>query len=147
MMDTERASAELGSEAYALVSEHYVNYSARMGYHFASLDAYASGSLHRNYISYRFKGGAAGSARRARRASFIAQVLRHWGFTVVLQGDRLDASVRKLSEPDTLAVLREIGRLLGAVRNADVSMYSDEQIELYAQAFLAGSCSPVDATP
>jgi pyruvate,water dikinase len=145
MMDTERASAELGSEAYALVSEHYVNYSARMGYHFASLDAYASGSLHRNYISYRFKGGAAESARRARRASFIARVLRHWGFTVVQQGDRIDAALRKLSEPATLELLREIGRLLGAVRNADLSMYSDEQIERYAEAFLAGACSPVEA--
>ncbi len=145
MMDTERVSAELGSDAYALVSDRYVNYSARMGYHFASLDAYASSSLHRNYISYRFKGGAAGSARRVRRARFIAHVLRHWGFSVAQQADRLDATIRKLSEPDILALLRELGRLLGAVRNADVSMYSDELIEIYAEAFLAGACSPVEA--
>ncbi len=146
MMDTERASAELGSNAYALVSGHYVNYSARMGYHFASLDAYASGSLHRNYISYRFKGGAADSVRRTRRARFIARVLRHWGFAVAQQADRIDATIRKLPEPGILALLRELGRLLGAARNADVSMYCDEQIELYADAFLAGACSPVEAT-
>ena len=33
---------------------------------------------------------------------------------------------------------------MGAIRNADVTMYSDEQIELYAQAFLNGSPSPVE---
>jgi hypothetical protein len=146
MIDNERAAAELGSDAYVLVSERYVNYSARMGYHFASLDAYASSSLHRNYISYRFKGGAAAAVRRVRRARFIAYVLRHWGFSVVQRVDHVDATIRKLPEPEVLALLRELGRLLGAVRNADVSMYSDDQVELYAEAFLAGACSPVDAT-
>ena len=146
MIDNERAAAELGSDAYVLVSERYVNYSARMGYHFASLDAYASASLHRNYISYRFKGGAAAAVRRVRRARFIAYVLRHWGFSVVQRVDHVDATIRKLPEPEILTLLRELGRLLGAVRNADVSMYSDDQVELYAEAFLAGACSPVDAT-
>jgi len=145
MIDSERAAVELGSEAFTLVSPSYVNYSARMGYHFASVDAYASASLHRNYISYRFKGGAAATDRRIRRARFIEHVLRHWGFAVNRQADRLDATIRKLPEPDILSLLRELGRLLGAVRNADVSMYSDEQIALYAEAFLAGSCSPVEA--
>ncbi len=146
MIDHERATAELGSDSCVLVSEHYVNYSARMGYHFASLDAYASPSPHRNYVSYRFKGGAASPVRRVRRASFIAHVLRRWGFVVVQRADHVDASRRKLPEADALALLRELGRLMGAVRNADVSMYSDAQIELYAEAFLAGAMSPVDAT-
>jgi hypothetical protein len=146
MIDHDRASAEIGSDSCVLVSEHYVNYSARMGYHFASLDAYASPSPHRNYLSYRFKGGAASAVRRVRRASFIAYVLRRWGFTVVQRADHVDASVRKLAEPELLALLREAGRLFGAVRNADVTMYSDAQIELYAEAFLGGASSPVDAT-
>ena len=145
MIDHERATAELGSDSCALVSEHYMNYSARMGYHFASLDAYASPSTHRNYIAYRFKGGAASAVRRVRRASFIAHVLRRWGFTVVQRADHVDASVRKLAEADSLALLGELGRLLGAVRNADVTMYSDDQIGMYAEAFLAGASSPVDA--
>jgi hypothetical protein len=146
MIDHERATAEIGSDSCVLVSEHYVNYSARMGYHFASLDAYASPSAHRNYVTYRFKGGAASAVRRVRRASFIAHVLRRWGFAVVQRADHVDASVRKLPEADSLALLRELGRLLGAVRNADVTMFSDAQIELYAEAFLAGASSPVDAT-
>jgi hypothetical protein len=145
MIDSERTAAELGSAACTLVSRNYVNYSARMGYHFASVDAYASASLHRNYVSYRFKGGAAATDRRIRRARFIALVLDRWGFAVNRHDDRLDATIRKLPEPDILPLLRELGRLLGAVRNADVSMYCDEQIALYAEAFLAGSCSPVEA--
>ena len=145
MVDHDRAAAEIGSDSCVLVSERYVNYSARMGYHFASLDAYASPSPHRNYLSYRFKGGAASAVRRVRRASFIAHVLRRWGFTVVQRADHVDASVRRLPEAEILALLREVGRLMGAVRNADVTMYSDEQIELYAEAFLGGATSPVDA--
>jgi hypothetical protein len=145
MIDSERTAAELGSAACTLVSRNYVNYSARMGYHFASVDAYASASLHRNYVTYHFKGGAAATDRRVRRARFIALVLQHWGFAVNRHVDRLDATIRKLSEPDILSLLLELGRLLGAVRNADVSMYCDEQIALYAEAFLAGACSPVEA--
>lgn len=145
MIDHERATAEIGSDSCVLVSEQYVNYSARMGYHFASLDAYVSASPHRNYVCYRFKGGAASAVRRVRRASFIAHVLRRWGFEVVQRGDHVDASRRRMPEADLLALLREVGRLLGAVRNADVTMYSDEQIQLYAEAFLGGATSPVDA--
>ena len=55
---------------------------------------------------------------------------------------RLKYSLREESE--ILNLLTHLGRLMGAIRNADVTMYSDEQIELYARAFLSGSSSPVE---
>jgi len=144
MVDTGRASREMGSRSYAMISYHYINFSARLGYHFSSLDAYASPSFHRNYISYRFKGGAADTTRRTRRAKFISEVLNQYGFHVVQQGDHVHSTIRKLEESEILKLLTNLGRLLGAIRNADVTMFSEEQIELYAQAFLSGSSSPVE---
>jgi pyruvate,water dikinase len=144
MVDKDRLNRELGSKSYAMISYHYINFSARLGYHFSNLDAYASPFIHRNYISYRFKGGAADSTRRARRAKFISEVLKHYGFHVVQRSDHVHSIVRKLNESEILKLMTNIGRLMGAIRNADVTMYSDEQIELYAQAFLNGSSSPVE---
>ena len=108
------------------------------------MDAYVSSHIHRNYISYRFKGGAAESSRRERRAKFISEVLRHYGFNVVQTGDHVHATIRKLDEGELLELLNNLGRLMGAIRNADVTMVSDEQIQLYAKAFLDGSSSPVE---
>ncbi len=143
MVDAGRARREMGSRSYAVISPQYVNFSARLGYHFSNLDAYAGESVHRNYISYRFKGGAADSTRRIRRARFISEVLKEYGFHVVQKGDHVHSTIRKIDEQEVLYLLKNIGRLLGAIRNADVTMVDDQQIQLYARAFLDGSNSPV----
>lgn len=143
MVDTGRSSREMGKSSYAFISPHYLNFSARLGYHFSNLDAYTSRSIHRNYISYRFKGGAADATRRSRRAKFITEVLRHYGFTVMQKGDHVHSTIRKIEEKDILELIKNLGRLMGAIRNADVTMNSNEHINMYAEAFLAGSSSPV----
>ena len=76
---------------YALISDCYANYSARVGYHFSVLDAYCSPTPNKNYINLLFRGGAADNLRRSRRTRAIANILKHYGFvhdTQRRRGDR-----------------------------------------------------------
>lgn len=49
----------LGAANYCLISEKYMHFNARLGYHFVTIDTYCSHTVHDNYIIFSFKGGAA----------------------------------------------------------------------------------------
>ena len=66
---------------YALISDQYLNYTARVGYHFGVVDAYCGETMNKNYISLLFRGGAADYIRRHRRAKAIGGILEHYGFS------------------------------------------------------------------
>ena len=59
---------EMGGISYAVISAKYLNFSSRLGYHFATLDTYCGRNINNNYITFYFKGGAADIDRRTRRA-------------------------------------------------------------------------------
>jgi len=65
---------------YALISDNYVNYTARVGYHFSVVDTYCGNTTNKNYITLVFKGGAADYVRRVRRTRAIAEILNEYGF-------------------------------------------------------------------
>ena len=58
----------------AIISRNYLNFSSRLGYHFATIDAFMGEVRNDNYISFRFKGGAADEHRRVLRARFLGRV-------------------------------------------------------------------------
>ena len=60
---------------YAIISDNYLNYTARVGYHFSVVDTYCSNTPNKNYISFTFRGGAADLIRRTRRSRAIASIL------------------------------------------------------------------------
>ncbi|MBM2815239.1 MAG: hypothetical protein HW421_2001 [Ignavibacteria bacterium] len=142
VVDSTRSEGEIGSSSYAFISEVYVNFSSRLGYHFTRLDAYSSDEINNNYITFNFKGGAADTLRRTRRAKFIAIVLDKLGFNVLQKEDLVHASIRKLNSELINERLIVMGRLMGAVRNIDVTMVSDYTIEKFAKAFLNGNNTP-----
>ena len=61
--------ASFRAPCYALISDSYVNYSARVGYHFSVVDAYCWPTQNKNYINLLFRGGAADNLRRSRRTA------------------------------------------------------------------------------
>lgn len=142
VIDAERSSRALGGRSYAIISDCYLNFSSRLGYHFSRLDAYASDEINNNYINFDFRGGAADPLRRVRRAKVVARILELSDFTVTLQNDNVLATIRKIPEADILGILNMIGRLMGAVRNADVTLINDENIDKFVQAFLSGDPAP-----
>ncbi len=143
VVDSNRGDRDLGSRSYAIISDCYVNFFSRLGYHFSRLDAYASRELNNNYINFNFRGGAADPIRRMRRAKIISKVLETLNFSVAHQNDHVLANIRKIPESSILLLLAEIGRLLGAVRNVDVTLTTDESIQKFVNAFLSGDSAPV----
>lgn len=123
---------------YAIVSDRYLNYTARVGYHFSVVDAYTGGTPNKNYISFRFRGGAADDVRRARRASAIAGVLRDAGFAVETRGDDVTARLTRLPRDEALRHLDALGRLLQFMRQMDVAMVDDASVERVKAAFERG---------
>lgn len=123
---------------YALISDHYLNYTARVGYHFSVLDTYCSPTPNKNYVSLTFRGGAADYTRRVRRAWAIEGVLRHLGFSVALEHDCVNARLGKASLEETKEKLEMVGRMLQFFRQMDAAMTTDDHARMFQEAFIRG---------
>ena len=141
MADGDRLKRGLGDRSYAIISQDYLNFSSRLGYHFSTLDAYVSDAPHANYISFSFEGGAADSVRRERRATFLARVLERLGFAVVQKGDLVKAQIRKVGRDEAFHQLDMCGRLMGAARQIDAAMTTDGLIDPCVERFMQGDYS------
>lgn len=124
--------------SYALISDKYLNYTARVGYHFGVVDAYCGESVNKNYISILFRGGAADYIRRYRRARAIAGILDHYGFSTNVRGDALTARLSKRSQLETANQLEMVGRLLQFFRQMDAAMASEDVVVRVQEAFIGG---------
>lgn len=141
VFDGSKYERRLGDRSYAIISGHYVNFSSRLGYHFSILDAYVGGVDNENYISFRFKGGAAALEKRTRRAQFLREVLERLGFWVDQKADLINARVKRLPRDQMLDQLRMLGRLMGCSRQLDVTMVNESVVERYVDLFLKGDYS------
>ena len=120
----------------AVISDNYMNLHLRLGYHFNILDAYIGDELNDNYIYFRFLGGVSNVARRSRRARFIAEVMECFDFRVEVHGDLIVGRLKKMSKERMVARMKVLGGLIGYTRQLDVSMVSDEQVDLHLAEFM-----------
>jgi pyruvate,water dikinase len=128
-----------GDKSYALISDRYLNFSSRVGYHYSVLDAYCGPLANENYITFSFKGGAADEVRRNRRVRAISEILRALDFTVDVVGDRVTASFRKDEMAEVTTRLDQLGRLLQYTRQMDMLMHSEASVRRLANCFLKGN--------
>ncbi len=128
-----------GDKSYAIISDKYLNFSSRVGYHYSVLDAYVGQTVNKNYLTFSFKGGAADDLRRNRRVRAIALALLGLDFTVEVKGDRVDARLQKYEAVVLEEKLDHLGRLLQFTRQLDMLMVSEASVELVARNFLAGN--------
>ncbi|MEW5763610.1 MAG: PEP/pyruvate-binding domain-containing protein [Acidobacteriota bacterium] len=133
------AERRLGDKSYAIVAESYCNFSSRIGYHFTAVDAFCSDMLNRNYVSFRFKGGAADDLRRAKRCELIGEILRRLDFQIERGGDLINARLRKFPKETILDRLGQLGRLVVATRQLDMRMGPSAAVGWYADAFFEGN--------
>jgi pyruvate,water dikinase len=129
----------MGGPNYAIVSENYLNFNSRLGYHFAIIDTYCGPVVNDNYITFQFKGGAADIGRRSRRAALISLILKRMGFRVEQKGDMVRSELKKYESSDIRERLDTIGRLLGSVRLLDMVLADDRQVEWYVDQFFKGN--------
>jgi len=123
---------------YAMISDKYTNFTARVGYHFSVVDTYCGETQNKNYISLLFQGGAADYLRRTRRARAMADILKEHGFSVDLKHDLINARLNKGTREETVKQLEMIGSLLQFFRQMDAAMANDDAVILFRDAFLRG---------
>ena len=130
------ASPEEVGRNLAVISDKYMNLHLRLGYHFTILDAYIGDELNDNYIYFRFLGGVSDVQRRSRRARFIAEVMECYDFRVEVHGDLIVGRLKKMSKEWMISKMKVLGGLVGYTRQLDVSMISDEQVDLHLAKFM-----------
>ncbi|MEW5722098.1 MAG: PEP/pyruvate-binding domain-containing protein, partial [Thermodesulfobacteriota bacterium] len=141
LYDASKYERRLGDRSYAIVSQNYLNFSSRLGYHFSIVDAYSGEVDNDNYISFRFKGGAASLEKRARRVRFIEAVLERHGFWVDRKADLVNARIKRLPREEMEEKLVMLGRLMGCSRQLDVTMLSEAKVLEFVQRFTDGDFS------
>lgn len=127
-----------GDRSYAIISDKYLNFSSRVGYHYSVLDAYCGKTVSKNYISFVFSGGAADEERRIRRVRCIGLILQRLGFDVEIKADRVSARFQKYDEAVIAAHLDQLGRLLQVTRQMDMLMVDDGSVQRFAHDFMDG---------
>jgi pyruvate,water dikinase len=128
---------EIGRISYAIISDRYMNFSTKAGYHFSTIDTYCGKSVNKNYIHFRFLGGAAAEERRGRRIQFLSKVVAAMDFAVQVKGDALVARLDKYSAEDIQSRLVSLGRLTLCARQLDMLMDNDSSPDMFSRAFLA----------
>lgn len=138
MFQPNNVSERFGDRSYAIISDKYLNFSSRIGYHYSVLDSYCGDTVSKNYITFSFKGGAADETRRNRRARAIAQIFQALEFAVEVREDRVDARFYKYERRVTEEKLDMVGRMLQFTRQMDMLMHCDASVEALARSFLSG---------
>jgi pyruvate,water dikinase len=133
------ASDRFGDRSYAIVSDKYLNFSSRVGYHYSVLDCYCGKTAAKNYINFQFKGGAADDVRRGRRARMIEKVAGALGFLVETNGDRVTARMAKQEDAYLEDKLDQLGRLLIYTRQMDMMMHTEGHVAHLTECFLSGN--------
>ena len=136
--DKDQPVRSLGEPSYVFVTGDYCNLNSRVGYHFSTVDARVGDLVESNYASFRFVGGSTGVDQRSRRAALIQRVLVARGFETDCRADLVNARVRHRPAAEMDDALFLIGLLLGYVNHLDMLLTSDEILQDYADAFLAG---------
>ena len=136
-----RHTERFGDKSYAILSDKYLNFSSRVGYHYSILDTYCGKTPTKNYINFQFKGGAADDVRKNRRVRSIEKILGALGFLVESQGDRVTARFAKEQPAVIEEKLDYIGRLLLFTRQMDMLMTTEAAVNHLAESFLKGDYS------
>jgi Phosphoenolpyruvate synthase/pyruvate phosphate dikinase len=126
---------------YVIITDTYMNFSTRLGYHFSSIDAFIGENIQDNYVQFIFNGGGADLTRRMRRARLISMILSHHGFNTILKEDNLYARGENLKAETIEKMLTALGIVVVTTRQMDMAMYNDKIVDWYFQEFIKGNYS------
>jgi pyruvate,water dikinase len=138
LTEADRGGESLGGAAYFVVGAGYVNFNARLAYHYAMIDSVVGETPESNDVSFRFWGGGASRGQRNLRARFLAEALQRSRFAVECRGDLVTARMRRYPAPASEAALETLGRLMGCARQLDMLLRSEAAVAHFVEHFLAG---------
>lgn len=120
---------------YFIISRNYCSLSSRLGFHFSILEAFVGDRPAENYISFRFKGGAADTERRILRVQFVGEILQENDFSTEIQLDHLSARIEGLDADAMTARLKMLGYLTLHTRQLDMIMTKPSLVNRYRKKF------------
>jgi pyruvate,water dikinase len=133
---TEEQLQQTAIRSFAIVSEHYMNFSIRLGYHFSMVEAFAGDTLNDNYVRFFFKGGGAATDRRLRRVRLISELLELMDFKVKITEDVINAVLLKFKRAEIEKRLEMMGRMTVFTKQLDMAMYNDDITDWYRDEFV-----------
>jgi pyruvate,water dikinase len=136
------AGRRMGDRNYIIVSPEYLNFNARLAYHYTMIDALVCERPHNNYIIFRFRGGGAGRIRRDLRARFLTGVLRFIGFSVDQRSDLVTAWFKGYRKEACEEKLEMLGKLMGCARQLDMLTDNVQKVNYYIENFISGNYKP-----
>lgn len=132
---SEEELKKAGERSFAFISEEYMSFAIRLGYHFSSVEAFAGENTNDNYIKFFFKGGGAVVDRRLRRVRLIKEILMALDFDVKTKEDVINASLMKYRKDQIEKILEIMGRLTVYTKQLDMVMYNDAITDFYIEDF------------
>jgi pyruvate, water dikinase len=112
-----------------------MNFNARSGYHFATVDSLCGEDANQNYVTLQFAGGVGSYYGKSLRIRFLGDILRRLGFAVQVKGDLIEASLGRMDRKSMEAALDQLGRLLGTSRLMDMGIANPEEIPKLTESF------------
>jgi len=123
-------------ESYVVLSEHYMNFSIRLGYHFSLVEAYVSDQINDNYITFTFRGGGSTPERRERRARLIEAIIDRMDLNYQRRGDTIEARLSKYPLEQMTQRLVLFGKLTLYTKQLDMVLFSEGIVDWYIKDFI-----------
>ncbi|MHB9075052.1 MAG: PEP/pyruvate-binding domain-containing protein [Desulfobaccales bacterium] len=126
----------LHEKNFAIITNDYMNLSNRLGFHFATIEAFL-GAPGESYVSFTFYGGGAELPRRMRRVRFLTRILEDLDFRVEPKEDSITARIDGYDADILERKLEVLGRLMMVAKQLDMVMLSEDAVEQHYRDFTA----------
>jgi pyruvate, water dikinase len=123
-------------QSYLVLSENYMNFSIRLGYHFSAVEAYVSDQINDNYLTFTFRGGGSTPERRERRARLIEAIIDQMDLNYERRGDTIEAKLSKYPADQMRQRLIWFGKLTLYTKQLDMVLFSEGIVDWYIKDFI-----------
>ncbi|MFA5110779.1 MAG: PEP/pyruvate-binding domain-containing protein [Desulfobaccales bacterium] len=131
-----QGAAPYRDQSYVVLSENYMNFSIRLGYHLSTVEAYVSDQINDNYITFTFRGGGSTPERRERRARLIEAIIDRMDLNYQRKGDTIEARLAKYPPEQMAQRLILFGKLTLYTKQLDMVLFSEGIVDWYIKDFI-----------